>query len=147
MRPAWFLACAVLLVVASSVPGASAGSPAPVLGKWKVTGTYAVGWGAAHPSLIYNGGDPSGKAWNLHWADWGAAATTAYGLTWGFRPNGGYFTKPVAIEMRAYRLGQCTPGGPPAYTRLSVRVATRPGGPLGHWYAWGGWHTTCRFPS
>ncbi len=82
----------------------------------------------------------------LRWTGWGGGAATAYGLTWVSRPNGGYFAKPGTIEMRAYRLGQCTAGGPPAYARLSVCVA-RPGGALEHWYAWGGWHTTCRFPS
>ena len=129
-----------------SLPAASAGPAAPVLGRWMLTGRYAVGWGTAHPPLIFNGGDPSGKAWHLHWSGWGDGAATAYGLTWVARPKGGYFAKPGTIEMRAYRLSQCTAGGPPAYTRLSVRVA-RPGGTFGHWYAWGGWHTTCRFPS
>lgn len=143
----WLAVCIVLLAVALSASRAIAGSATPVLGQWKLTGTYAVGWGTAHPVVIYNGGVPSGKAWDLHWTDWGAEAATAYGVTWLYRPNGGYFAKPGTIELRAYRLGKCKPGGPPAYTRLSVRVAIRPGGSLGHWYAWGGWHTTCRFPS
>jgi hypothetical protein len=31
---------------------------------------YGVGWGAAHPRMIFNGGVPSGKAWTLRWSDW-----------------------------------------------------------------------------
>ncbi len=137
---------APLLACLVSVAGAGAGTTEPVLGKWKLTGRYAAGWGTAHPPVIYNGGVPSGKAWDLHWTNWGAGATTAYGLTWLYRPNGGYYAKPGAIELRAYRLGRCRSGGPSAYTRLAARVAIRPGGVLGHWFAWGGWRTLCRFP-
>jgi hypothetical protein len=135
---------ALVLVVA--VTGADARTSVPVLGKWKLTGRYGAGWGTAHPPKIDNGGVPSGKAWGLHWTNWGAGATTAHGFTWLYRPNGGYYAKPGAIDLRAYRLGQCRAGGPPAYTRLAARVATRPGGALGHWFAWGGWRTLCRWP-
>lgn len=138
---------APLLAFIASVACAGAVTSEPVLGKWKLTGQYAIGWGTAHPRVIYNGGVPSGKAWHLHWTNWGRQATTAHGLTWLYRPNGGYYARPGAIELRAYRLARCTTGGRPAYTRLSARVATRPGGPLGHWFAWGGWRTLCRFPS
>jgi hypothetical protein len=134
-----------VLALALSTAVAGAGTTGPILGKWKLTGRYSVGWGTAHPAVIYNGGVPSGKAWDLHWTNWGAAATTAHGLTWLYRPNGGYYGQPGAIEFRAYRLGQCRAGGPRAYTRLSARVATRPGGVLGRWFAWGGWRTLCRF--
>lgn len=123
---------------------ASAGGSEVVLGKKGLTGSYGIGWGKPHPSLIYNGGVPSGKAWNLRWLNWGSASATGHGLTWLYRPHGGYYGKPGAIEFRAYRRGQCVAGGVQAYTRLAVRVAMRPGGPLGRWYAWGGWRTTCQ---
>lgn len=124
---------------------ASAGHSEVVLGKKNLMGRYGIGWGTPHPSRIYNGGVPSGNAWNLRWSNWGSASTTAHGLTWLYRPNGGYYAKPGAIELRAYRLGQCEAGGERAYTRLAARVAVRPGGALGRWYAWGGWRTVCRF--
>ena len=134
-----------LALVASPVV-ARAGHGEVVLGKKGLTGRYGIGWGTPHPSLIYNGGVPSGKAWNLHWFNWGSSSATAHGLTWIYRPNGGYYGKPAAIELRAYRLGQCKAGGTRAYTRLAARVALRPGGTLGRWFAWGGWRTICRFP-
>ena len=137
---------AVLLVAASCAVANGAGLQ-PVLGKAKLTGPGSIGWGTVRPSVIYNGGVPSGRAWRLHWSNWGAPATTARGLTWLYRPQGGYFTKPGTVELKAYHLARCVPHGPPAYTRLSVRAAVRPGGPLGPWSAWGGWRTTCRFPS
>jgi hypothetical protein len=136
----------VVTVAFIGIPvSASAAGSGVVLGKRGLTGSYGLGWGTSSPSLIYNGGVPSGKAWDLRWSNWGSAsAATAHGLTWLYRPHGGYYGKPGAIELRAYRLGRCVPGGVRAYTRLAVRVAIRPGGPLGRWYAWGGWHTTCR---
>jgi len=130
-----------------SVVVANAGNNQVVLGRADLTGRYGIGWGTAHPSVIYNGGVPSGKAWNVRWSHWGAASSTAHGLTSLYRPNGGYYSKPGAIELRAYRIGQCVAGGKPAYTRLAARVAIRPGGTPGRWFAWGGWHTVCRFPS
>jgi hypothetical protein len=125
---------------------ATAGGTEEVLGKKTLTGRYGIGWGTPHPSVIYNGGVPSGKAWNLRWSSWGSASSTAHGLTWLYRPLGGYYGKPGAIEFRAYRLGRCEVRGARAYTRLAARVAIRPGGPLGRWFEWGGWHTICRFP-
>ena len=140
------LAAVVMLAVIGFPTVASAGGPVAVLGKRNLTGRYGIGWGTSHPALIYNGGVPSGKAWNLRWSNWGSASTTARGLTWLYRANGGYYGRPGAIELRAYRLGRCKAGGARAYTRLAARVAIHPGGPLGRWFAWGGWHTICRFP-
>ena len=105
-----------------------------------------VGWGTALPDVIFNGGDPNGRAWNLRWSHWGAATASARGLTWIFRPNGGYFAKPAVIELRAGAIGRCSKGGPLAYTHLEAREAVRPGGPLGKWFDWGGWPSICRGP-
>jgi hypothetical protein len=132
-----------VLAFALSASNAQGEGREPVLGNANLAPS-ATGWGTAHPALIFNGGVPSGRAWNLRWSSWGNGAATARGLTWLYRPNGGYYGKPGLIELRAYRLGQCVAGGPPAYTRLVARSATRPGGPLGRWHAWGGWHSTCR---
>ncbi len=102
-----------------------------------------IGWGTAHPRLIFNGGDPSGRAWRLTWHGWGAPVAHARGVTSIFRPKGGYYRKPGAIELRASRIGRCTPHGPRAYTFLQARVAVRPGGRLTHWFAWGGSKSIC----
>jgi hypothetical protein len=138
---------AVTLVFILEIAAAGAATREPVLGKPHLTGRYGTGWGTAHPETIFNGGVPSGEAWNLRWSNWGARSTTARGLTWLYRPQGGYYDKPRVIELRAYRLGRCATGGRPAYTRLAARVAIRPVGALGRWFAWGGWRTICRFPS
>jgi hypothetical protein len=134
--------CVLLLVTAALAAGASR---VVVLGKRGLL-PHGRGWGSAHPARIDNGGDPNGTAWQLRWTGWGSPVARARGLTWIFRPNGGYFSKPGAIELRASRIGRCTPGGPPAYTRLEAREALRPGGRLSRWFAWGGWKTTCSSP-
>ena len=128
------------LVLASSALGSS--SSVVVLGKRHVPAN-GQGWGTAHPRLIYNGGDPNGRAWQLQWTGWGSPVARAHGLTWIFRPHGGYFAKPGAIELRASVIGRCTSNGPRAYTRLEAREAVRPGGPLSRWFVWGGWKSTC----
>jgi hypothetical protein len=117
-----------------------------VLGK-KHLMRYGRGWGTAYPRRIDNGGDPSGDAFDLRWSGWGRNVAYARGLTWINTPRGGYYSKPGAVELRAYRIGRCVAGGPRAYTRLQVRAASKPGGRLGRWSTWGRWHTTCRFPS
>lgn len=115
-----------------------------VLGTKNLFSPDGRGWGTAHPRLIYNGGDPNGRAWNLRWVGWGSAVALGRGLTWIFRPSGGYFTKPGLIELRAYRVSRCSPNGPRAYTRLHARESLRPGGPFGRWFAWAHLRTICR---
>jgi hypothetical protein len=116
-----------------------------VLGKKHLL-RYGTGWGTAHPHVIFNGGVPNGKAWDLRWRGWGTASARARGLTWLYKPKGGYYGTPGAIELRAYRIGRCTSRGPLAYTRLQVREAIKPGGPLGRWQPWGDWHDICHSP-
>jgi hypothetical protein len=56
-----------------------------------------------------------------------------YGLNSIVKPNGGYYSRPVIIELRAQKLGRCTSSGPRAYTQLYFRVPSRSEGPLGPW--------------
>jgi hypothetical protein len=104
------------------------------------------GWGTTHPHSIFNGGDPGGEACHLTWRNWSGASAYARGLAWIFRPGGNYYGKPGVIELRASRIGRCTRRGPHAYTFLQVREPVRPGGPLGRWFAWGGWKSICKGP-
>jgi hypothetical protein len=107
---------------------------------------HGIGWGTQHPSVIFNGGDPSGRAWNLRWSDWGDVTAEAHGLTWVSGPHGGYNPKPAAIELRASHIGRCDGAGALAYTRLEARERTGPGRPLGPWFVWGNWQSICRGP-
>ena len=101
------------------------------------------GWGTSEPRTIYNGGVPSGKAWRLVWKNWGRAAAFADGVTWIYRPSGGYFATPGRVQLKAYLVSYCSKGGRLAYTRLSVRAVSRPGGTFGKWHAWGGLRSIC----
>ena len=98
------------------------------------------GFGTAQPGAIFNGGDPSGLVTHIHWTSWGQSVATGHGLNAIFMPQGGYYAQLATIQLRAYDVGRCTPLGPLAYRRLSVRVPSRPGGPLGPWVGWGGGH-------
>ena len=140
------IAATLSIVALCADTPAGAQRPPVVLGKNHLL-DGGRGWGRAHPASVDNGGDPSGDAFALRWAGWGDPSAYAHGLNWIFRPDGGYYREPGEIELRAYRLGQCVAGGPRAYTRLEARVVSRPGGPLGAWFAWGGWTTLCRWPS
>jgi len=101
---------------------------------------YGIGWGTPHPRTIFNGGVPSGRAWDLTWTGWGSKVAMARGLTYLYAENSGGYAGEGAIELRASQIGSCGLGGPMSYTRLEARVARRPGGPLGRWYAWSGLH-------
>jgi hypothetical protein len=143
--PLWLLALVGALSVALVTSSALASSHgAIVLGSEKFTvGSDGSGFGTAHPSEIFNGGDPSGRVTKIHWTSWGASVATGSGLNAIFKPHGGYYAQLVTIEMRAYDVGRCTPHGALAYRKLSVRVPSRPGGPLGPWFAWAGASTIC----
>ncbi|MCL2768750.1 MAG: hypothetical protein FWD42_01395 [Solirubrobacterales bacterium] len=125
------------VAIALLLAAVAGGAGEIVLGARQFAGRFGEGWGTARPTRIFNGGDPSGLVTHIHWISWGGAAATGYGLTSLFRPHGGYYRRPARIELRAHALGACTPHGPHAYTRLSFRVPTRPGGPLGRrWIPW-----------
>jgi hypothetical protein len=94
------------------------------------------GWGTQHPVSIFNGGDPSGLVTNINWRRWGSGTAYGRGRNAIFKPGGGYFPQLVWIRLRADHIGRCTRGGPRAYRRLSVRLPSRPGGPLGPWIPW-----------
>ena len=132
----------IILLVAVYAQLASALSPVPVLGS-RHFAPHGVGWGTARPPTLFNGGDPSGKVWKIRWSSWGGKVVTGRGLNWVLRPTGGYYAKPVPIDLRAYRLGRCSPGQPLAYLHLDVREPSRPGGTVGRWFAWGGAHLLC----
>lgn len=104
------------------------------------------GFGTAQPADIFNGGDPSGHVSQIHWSGWGSATAVGTGMSSIFKPQGGYYPQLVPVRLRADQLGSCTAGGPAAYTHLSVREPSVPGGPLGPWMGWSGSGSICSAP-
>ena len=66
-----------------------------------------------------------------------------YGLNSIFKPRGGYYSRPVIVELRAQGLGHC--GSRPAYTQLAIRGPSKPEGQLGSWHLWSEAKSLCRF--
>jgi Low-density lipoprotein receptor repeat class B len=103
-----------------------------------MSGAYAQGWGEVAPPVISNGGaSASGTISQIHWSSWGGKVAVGRGLNPAFKPQGGYYRKPVVIELRASVPMRCKPGGRLVYTRFTVREQVRPGGPMGKWFGWG----------
>jgi hypothetical protein len=95
---------------------------------------YGEGWGTSRPTKLYNGGDSNGLVKEIQWTSWGGRTAIGYGLGWIFKPGGGYYSRPVLVELRAQVLGHC--GSQPAYTQLASRAPSKPEAPLGSWYLW-----------
>lgn len=89
----------------------------PLLGEpW---GLYQVGFGTAIPSLVFNGGDPTGLFENLTWSSWGGA--TADGRGTALYEDGSVIVAAEPREpasFRAYDLGTCQ--GHRVYLHLAV---------------------------
>lgn len=138
----------VVLSVLSGVASGSMASPGkhhavPVLGSKAFPGSPdAIGFGTAHPTHVFNGGDPSGEAIHLHWTGWGKARTVAHGKTFVSRPKGGFYKHKGRLEFRASDLGHCSANGPLAYRHLHARVAA-PGKSYGHWSRWSEANNIC----
>jgi hypothetical protein len=136
--------------VAAAVPAARihAGTATEriVLGAPDYAGQYGRGWGKVKPRLIDNGGVPSGRVIKIRWRRWGKRVARGRGETYIYRPNGGYYGKRGAIQLRAFHRGTCPgTGGQRAYTQLRVRVVKRPGGRFGSWFRWAGTKDICTF--
>jgi len=100
-------------------------------------GPYQEGWGEVAPAVISNGGaSASGTIRQIHWSSWGGKVAAGRGLNPTFRPQGGYYSRPVVIELRASAIRRCEPGGRLVYSRFTTREHVRPGGPMGKWWPW-----------
>ena len=146
--PGWALPAALAaaaLTVAGAIPVAGAASSAPVLGA-KAYAHNGSGFGAAHPKLFSNGGDPSGVVSHIAWRHWGAAHADGTGKNALFRPEGGYYATLGTVTLRAYDLGHCPGSHRLAYRRLKFRAPAVPGGQLGPWTSWSGAKTICTAP-
>jgi hypothetical protein len=138
------LALAVIAVaLVGSVSVAAYGAGGPVLGSASFATPYGEGWGKARPAKIWNGGDLNGMVKEIQWTSWGGRTAIGYGLEWTFKPTGGYYERPVLVELRAQRLGHC--GSHRAYTQLAIRTPEKPEGPLGSWHLWSEAKSLCGF--
>jgi hypothetical protein len=101
-------------------------------------GYYASGWGEVAPAVISNGGAAaSGTISRIHWSSWDGKVAVGRGLHPEYAPRGGYYERPLVMELRASAISRCTPGGRLVYTRLMTREQVRPGGPMQtKWFAW-----------
>jgi len=114
---------------------ARASSGAIVLGSKSYWAPEGRGWGTVKPGTIYNGGDPNGMVSSIRWQHWGQKSAIGWGVTWIFKPTGGYYSTHVRAELRATDIGRC-----------SAREPSRPGGPLGPWFPWSTTGNICRAP-
>jgi hypothetical protein len=99
------------------------------------------GWGSERPEEISNGGDASGTLFEVEWSSWGGAVALGQARHPIFKPNGGYYRKPVLAQLKATDLGRCE--GHRAYLKLMIREPRKPGGQLGPWLSWSGPKTLC----
>jgi hypothetical protein len=134
---------ALTLVLSALVLGGCGGHHGQVVLGSRHVVAHGVGWGTPRPPEIFNGGVPNGKAWRIRWENWAGSVARGRGLTWIYRPHGGYYGKPGRIELRAYMIGRCSPESGRTYLHLKARESIRPGGPLGRWFEWGGWRDLC----
>lgn len=136
------------IAIAAAVSNASTGSAACVyskppllLGPWGQTGgPYASGWGQVAPAVVSNGGAAaSGTISSIHWTSWGGKVAYGQGLHPEYTPQGGYYPKPLVMEVRASGIRRCKPGGRLVYSLFAVREQVKPGGPMAKkWGLWGG---------
>lgn len=136
---------AVAAAVAAGTTAAASGGSAPVLGSpHYIHGRGAEGFGTVAPRTIYNGGVPSGRVAHIKWTGWGRRTANARATGNIYRPGGGYYP-PLAVRLRASRLGVCPGESRRAYRVLEFRAPQWPGGPLGPWTKWSGSRTLCDY--
>ncbi len=124
-------------------------APAPasavVLGSPNYIPSYGEGWGASMPSVISNGGAPSGVLTAVSWQGWGDPVATGSGRAAIYKPQGGYYAGHPRIPLRAGDIGTCPGQSEPAYRSLEFRLPPWPGAPLGPWLKWSGSLDLCDY--
>jgi hypothetical protein len=128
------LGCGFVIGPASTTP-TDGHSRVALGGRTSFAAGYSAGWGTAEPSFIDNGGDPSGRVTKIRWQNWGLSRATGDGLIAVPSIKVKSYVL-MRAELRASRIGHCTPGGPRAYTLLQIRTAPRPSGKFSKWELW-----------
>ncbi len=135
---------AVVALIVGLATTATASAAAGVVIGAKAFAPVGKGWGTMKPRELFNGGDPSGLITQIHWTQWGGSVAVGTGRNPIFKPGGGYYAQQVPIKLRASAIGNCA--GRSAYTKLSVREPSRPGGKFGPWRLWSGAASICTAP-
>lgn len=122
----------------SSNRGCGTSTPPLLLGPTnQAAGPYGAGWGEVAPAVISNGGAAaSGTVSQISWTSWGGKVAVGRGLHPEYTPHGGYYPKPLVMELHASDIRRCKSGGRLVYTRFTVREQVKPNGPMGKWSAW-----------
>src|ERR1035437_9857988 len=136
-------------VAAASLAASGSTASTVVLGSAAFAGQGGEGWGTSRATRVFNGGgtraDPIGLVKQIEWASGGGSTAIGYGLTFIFKPHGGYYSEPVLVVLRASGLGKCTAKGPRAHAHPSVHNPERPEGSLRPWSSWSGTKSLCKF--
>src|ERR1700753_1001140 len=93
-------------------PGGTANSggtaAAPVLGRVGGDFAHGRGFGTVKPTLVDNGGDPTGLVTHIRWKSWGGGKAIGTGTsTWVGPSQAVAEGRPAAVTIEAFRLGMC----------------------------------------
>jgi hypothetical protein len=116
MRLALLLALAAFVAVAASASAATRAAQ-PVLGHpWGLHPQQ--GYGKAKPTIVSNGGDPTGTVRAIRWTHWGSKQAVGVGISTYVWPGTSVASnKPVkGAKIVAFNLGTCH--GRPAYNAI-----------------------------
>jgi hypothetical protein len=90
-------------------------APEPVLGR--LFPPYQKGYGEVKPTLVFNGGDPTGRLSNIRWSSWGGPTATGSGTALYVAPNQIVAQgEPATATVVAFDLGMCA--GKLAYQKI-----------------------------
>src|SRR4051794_26230209 len=112
-----FLCAAAALAACAILYGRStAAASAPTLGCPNAPGQK--GYGHVRPSVIFNGGDPTGLVTNIHWSTWGGPRAIGRGTgDWGWPgESGARGASETPAVIVAWDRGVCD--GHPAYLHV-----------------------------
>lgn len=105
LRETLSLGTALVGLAVATAPYASA-DPQPTLGR--VWAGSQRGYGTVRPAEVFNGGDPTGRIWDITWSSWGGDQARGTGTAY-YEPPGASVAESVKAPATivAYNLGTC----------------------------------------
>jgi hypothetical protein len=99
-------AAAVVVGLASAGTPAASADPEPTLGRAWAPNTQ--GYGTVRPVKVFNGGDPTGRIWDIAWSSWGQEQASGTGTAYWEAPGASVAESvPAPATIVAYNLGTC----------------------------------------